>query len=238
MPSYKGISLILHKKHIPSSSPSLFTSYKSHQEYTGPYNITPRVDYVRWQEVCETSQEATELFSRFPHDIILRILRELDFTDIVSFSKVSRRCMTHTLDPYFWHSMLQRDWKGWHDYDTVLKKYNIHPVWNGNIKSTEEDTLALKRAYMTLATYKLYLAERKDESDSMKTLWEKEEFKLGHTKESNFGKVIKQKSKLFQCSVKFMYPPRGWYDVMWRIKVDKLIGEPEYAFDATVETIV
>lgn len=88
MPSYKGISIILHKKQN-SSLLSSFTSYKSHQEYTGPHYTTPRVNYVRWQEVCETSIEATELFARFPHDVILKILRELDFTDIVSFSKVN-----------------------------------------------------------------------------------------------------------------------------------------------------
>lgn len=65
--------------------------------------------------------------------------------------------MTHTLDPCFWHSMLQRNFKGWRDYDAVLKRYNIAPVWNGNIKSTEEDTLALKHAYMTLGIYLAFI---------------------------------------------------------------------------------
>ncbi|CAG8658404.1 5696_t:CDS:2, partial [Acaulospora colombiana] len=213
------------KKVSPPSSPfsssttatTSFTCYKSNQEYTGPYAACPIVDYVRWQDLCETSEEAAEIFARFPHSIILRVLRELDFTDIVSFSRVNRRCMTHTLDPSFWHSILKRDWKDWRGYAEVLKRYNIAPTWNGNIKSTEEDTLALKHAYLTLATCKLPMSERRDYLDSTGSWWAKDEFKL--------------------CSVSLKYPPRGWYDVVWRMRIDKIVGEPEFGFNTTVETM-
>ncbi|CAG8557551.1 17657_t:CDS:2 [Acaulospora morrowiae] len=249
MHSHKGVSLILHKKVSPPTSPSSPSSpfsshkstslvcYKSSQEYVGPHAVSPVVDYVRWLDLCESSDESAEIFAIFPHKVILRIFQELDFTDIVSFSMVSRRCMTHTLDPSFWHSILKRDWKDWRGYSEVLKQYNIAPIWNGNIKSTEEDTLALKHAYLTLATCKLPLAERRDYLDSTGSWWAKDEFKLVNSKESEFGKVIKQKTKLFQCSVSLKYPPKGWYDVVWRMKIDKLVGEPEFGFNTTVETM-
>ncbi|CAG8535098.1 5465_t:CDS:10, partial [Dentiscutata heterogama] len=198
----------------------------------------PIVDYVRWQDVSETSIEATELFSKMHHEIILNILKELDLTDILAFCMVNRRCRLHTQDPYFWHYILKRDWKDWIGFEKVLKRYNIDPELTEKFKSIDDDTLNLKRAYMTLATFKYPMSERRDEStDGAGSWWDNEEFKLIPSKESEFGSVIKQRTKLFQLQVCIKYPSRGWYDVVWRLKIDKLSGEPEFGFYTTVDTM-
>ncbi|CAG8588407.1 4005_t:CDS:2 [Dentiscutata erythropus] len=237
----KGISLILHRKQN-SKSYSEFTCETSPTSPKPTYNFLshkgPIVDYVRWQDVIETSIEATELFSKMQHEIILKILKELDITDILAFCMVNRRCRLHTQDPYFWYHILKRDWKDWIGFEKVLKRYNIDPELTGKFKSIEDDTLNLKRAYMILATFKYPMSERRDEStDGAGSWWDNEEFKLIPSKESEFGSIIKQRTKLFQLQVCIKYPSRGWYDVVWRLKIDKLNGEPEFGFYTTVDTM-
>ncbi|CAG8723054.1 4703_t:CDS:2, partial [Racocetra persica] len=237
----KGISLILHRKQNSKS----YSEFTCESSPTSPKSITnflshngPIVDYVRWQDVSETSTKATELFSRMHHEIILTILKELDFTDILAFCMVNRRCRLHTQDPYFWHFILKRDWKDWLGFEKVLKRYNIEPELTEKFKSIDYDTLNLKRAYMTLATFKYPMSERRDEStDGTGSWWDNEEYKLIPSKESAFGSVIKQRTKLFQLQVCLKYPSRGWYDVVWRLKIDKLIGEPEFGFYTTIDTM-
>ncbi|CAG8611519.1 8470_t:CDS:2, partial [Racocetra fulgida] len=123
----KGISLILHRKQNSKS----YSEFICESSPTSPKSITnflshngPIVEYVRWQDVSETSAKATELFSRMHHEIILTILKELDFTDILAFY--------------------------WLGFEKVLNRYNIEPELTEKFKSIDDDTLNLKRAYMTL----------------------------------------------------------------------------------------
>ncbi|CAH1759852.1 23590_t:CDS:2 [Entrophospora sp. SA101] len=175
---------------------------------------------------------AKDGFSKIPHEIMMYIMNSLEATDIISLSMVNKKIRSHTRDNYLWKQIVLEQY-GKNVIEEEPKNLYRRGKWKrskGKLIFAEPNWL---RAYMRLSTVKVTTKSAHSRGKSG-AYYRFKDFDKKNDEESPPGNKIKEKQRSFNIEITVSNVPPGIYDIIWRMKIDKITCKPIIHFNTDI----